>query len=120
MGRDKLSKLEDRINQLEQDNMLLNRIDPAVALNTSLHTLGNVPSCGIHNTDDQGSILDNVAKEVTFNTITWDTDGMADLSDDSIVITQSGLYLIVGHAATILVGYIIYSHTNIYLIRGRK
>lgn len=88
-----LEALEAKVAALEQRQHSLQKADPAVALSTDLIDLGGVPSCGIHKTDDQ-TINNATWTEITFGTTTWDTDGMADLTNNGITIQRSGLYFV--------------------------
>lgn len=93
MGNSELKDLSKRIGQLEDKNDLLRRSDPSIAFGIQLHELGEVPTCAIHNTNEQ-TINTAVWTELVFNTTTWDTGQMADLSNDRTVIQESGIYLV--------------------------
>lgn len=94
MGHDRLTDLEERIAELEQENRLFNRIDPAISLGIDLHDLGNVPSCQIYN-----SATDEIANAtwelITYDTVRFDTGQMADVSNNRININEGGIYLVI-------------------------
>ncbi len=96
-----LEQIEARLRALEERNRELGRQlgigsrvnDNVLALATDLIDLGEVPSCGIHKTGDQ-TLSNTILTEIAFGTTTWDTDQMADLSNNGITIRRSGLYLV--------------------------
>jgi hypothetical protein len=95
MGHNKLEDLEERIAILEQQNILLNRTDPAIALSTDLVDLGNVPIIRMRQTSVQ-SIGDSYSVKVTLGATDFDLFGDgADLSNDQAIIRRGGIYLII-------------------------
>ncbi len=83
--------LEERVARLEA--RLRREVDPSIALERDLIDLGQVPSCGIHKTGNQ--TINNITDtEISFGTVTWDTDQMADIANNGITIRRAGIYLV--------------------------
>jgi hypothetical protein len=92
----RLVEIEERLAALEGARAPL-QDDPTLSLSRDVVDLGNVPTCGVHKTGEQ-SIADATDAEIAFGTTTWDTDGMADLSNNGITIQRAGLYLVTCNA----------------------
>jgi hypothetical protein len=103
-----LKSLEDRLKdygrreeELEQEFKRLKEEwesrkrpdDSTLTPSQDLVDLGEVPSCGVHKTDDQ-AIGTGAWTNITFGTTTWDTGQMADLANNGITIKRAGIYLV--------------------------
>ena len=84
--------LEGRVARLEAQ--LRRAVDPSIVLGRDLIDLGQVPSCGVHKTLDQTIATGDTWVEISFGTVTWDTDQMADAANNGITIRRAGLYLV--------------------------
>ena len=91
-------KLKDQLEQIEKlERKPEPGEDSTLALSRDVVDLGNVPACGVHKTGEQ--VIGNGSwTEVSFGTVTWDTDGMADLSNNGVTIRRAGLYFVAGGA----------------------
>ena len=101
-----LAAFEERLLALEERSQKLERrlrsgrgfTDNPLALSTDLIDLGQVSSCAIHQVDDK-TIGNASWTTVLFNTVTWDTDQMADRPNNRIVIRRAGIYLVTFNGA---------------------
>ena len=94
-----VEELEARIVKLEQRQQLLQRVDPAIALGTALHDLGEIPTARVWRATTQ-TIGTGASTAISFSSVAFDTDGMYDSSNATrITVNVAGVYLCTGRSA---------------------
>lgn len=95
---EQLGRLEARIAELEQRQQLLQRTDPAIALGTALHDLGETPAASAFRSTTQTISTGGAGAAVAMDSELFDTDGMHDTATNTSRVTfnTAGIYFCEG------------------------